>query len=97
MAQVVWTEQAYEDLEAIFNYIRHDSLKYAQLLAEKILLAIKRLERFPKSGRIVPERDEHTIREILVGSYRVVYRTRDEAVEILMIRHSAARMDVGGL
>ena len=38
MAKVVWTEQAYDDLEAIFEYISHDSVKYAQLLIEKILI-----------------------------------------------------------
>jgi plasmid stabilization system protein ParE len=43
---------------------------------------------------MVPERHEHAIREVIVGSYRVVYRIRDDAVEILMIRHSATQMSV---
>jgi addiction module RelE/StbE family toxin len=94
VAKVVWTEQAYEDREAIFEYVSHDSLKYARLLIEKILLAIKRLETFPESGRMVPERNERDIREVIVGRYRVVYRTRDSAVEILMIRHSATHISI---
>jgi len=41
-----------------------------------------------------PERNKDDIREVIVGSYRVVYRTRSGAVEILMIRHSATPMNI---
>lgn len=94
MAKVVWTEQAYEDLEAIFEYISHDSVKYAQLLIEKILISVKRLELFPESGRIVPERNEKHIREVIVGNYRIIYRLRSDWVELLMVRHGASRLDI---
>jgi plasmid stabilization system protein ParE len=38
MAAIVWTEQAYEDLESIADYIRRDSENYARLFAKKILI-----------------------------------------------------------
>jgi addiction module RelE/StbE family toxin len=94
LVKVIWTEQAYEDLEAIFEYISRDSIKYAQLLIEKILTSVKRLELFPESGRIVPECNKKHIRELIVGSYRVIYRTRYECVDILTIRHGATRIDL---
>jgi toxin ParE1/3/4 len=97
LAKIVWTDQAYEDLETIFEYISHDSVRYAQLLIEKILMAVRRLELFPESGRIVPERNEKHIREVIVGSYRIIYRVRRECVDILTVRHGATRIDFSGI
>jgi len=89
MVKIVWTEQAYEDLEAIFRYIRRDSERYARLFAEKILSAVKRLEFMPESGRLVPEIDKRHIRELIAGKYRIIYRTTESRVDILTIRHGA--------
>jgi len=89
MVKIVWTEQAYEDLEAIFRYIRRDSEKYARLFAEKILSSVKRLEFMPESGRLVPEIDKKHIREMISGKYRIIYRTTENRIDILTIRHGA--------
>lgn len=43
----------------------------------------------PGIGRVVPEIGEPTVREILRGMYRVIYRYRDERVEILTVFHGA--------
>jgi addiction module RelE/StbE family toxin len=95
MGKIVWTEQAYEDLESIFDYIGHDSISYAKLLVENILTAIRRLEAFPKSGRVVPEYHQPDIRELIVRNYRIIYRTKEDAVELLAIRHSARYFEDG--
>jgi len=89
MVKIVWTEQAYEDLKAIFGYIRRDSERLARLSVEKILTAVKRLEFMPESGRIVPEIDKKHIRELIVGKYRIIYRNTEKCVDILTIRHGA--------
>ena len=52
-----------------------------------ILAAVERPTVFPHSGRIVPEVNHPAIREILLGSYRIVYRVKDEVVEILTVYH----------
>ena len=44
-------------------------------------------------GRIVPEFGIENIREIIVGSYRVIYRIRDEDVQILTVHHGAQLLD----
>jgi len=89
MVKIVWTEQAYEDLESIFSYIRHDSERYARLFVEKIITSVKRLEFMPESGRIVPEVDKTHIRELIIGKYRIIYRTSEYRIDILTIRHGA--------
>jgi addiction module RelE/StbE family toxin len=89
MVKIGWTEQAYEDLESIYRYIRQDSERYARLFAEKILKSVKQLEFMPESGRIVPETDQTNIRELIIGKYRIIYRTSENRIDILTIRHGA--------
>ena len=89
MAEVRWTNQAVDDLEAIVDFIAADSPQYARLLAINILEAVEGLMRFPESGRMVPETRTPEIREILLGSYRIIYRAKTESVEVLAVHHGA--------
>ncbi len=93
MAEIRWTEQALNDVDAIADYIARDSSHYARLFVQKIFMAVNRLYLFPESGRIVPETGRNEIREIILGNYRIIYRTRSNLVEILAIYHSARLLD----
>jgi addiction module RelE/StbE family toxin len=89
VTRVVWTRQAVEDVESIRAYVARDSERYAALLAERLVAAVERLAELPQSGRIVPEFGDESLREVLHGSYRLVYRVRPEVVEILTVYHGA--------
>ena len=93
MAEISWTLQAADDLEAIAEFIAPDSPHYAQLFALDVLNAVDRLAVFPRSGRVVPEFGNSAIREIVLGNYRIVYRLRNDAVEILTVYHGARLLD----
>ena len=93
MAEVRWTAQALGDLEAITNFIAHDSTHYASLFVIDVFAATERLEQFPDSGRVVPEKNDPRIREIILGNYRIVYRHRENVVELLTIHHGAMLLD----
>jgi len=73
MAEIRWTEQAANNLESIAEFISVDSEHYAQLFVTNVFSAVERLEVFPNSGRVVPETNNPEIREIILGSYRVIY------------------------
>lgn len=93
MAEVRWTAQAADDLEAIADFIAADSPQYARLFAMDVLAAVGRLANFPNSGRVVPEIKDPGIREILLGSYRIVYRVKGDLVELLTVYHGARLLD----
>ena len=76
MAQVRWTPQAAHDLEAICLFIARDSPQLAAAFADRVLRATDLLASFPRSGRAVPELGVRNIREVIVGSYRIIYRIR---------------------
>ena len=89
MAEVRWTEQALDDLDAACEFIARDAPRSADMLAVRVTRAVARLADFPRSGRMVPERQQDDIREIIVRSYRVIYRLRADLVEIVAIHHGA--------
>jgi len=72
---LVWTLQAIEDVEAIRVYVARDSVRYAALLVERIVAAVERLETFPLSGRVVPEFNDDSLRELLRGDASVLVAT----------------------
>ena len=97
MVEVRWTPQASEDLDSIVDYIARDSPQYARLFVVDTFQAVERISGFPKSGRVVPELGNPAVREIILGSYRVVYRLREKWVELLTIYHGARLLDPTGL
>src|SRR4051794_20633482 len=90
MTPIRWTESARGDLRAIHAFIARDSRVYARRMVERLRKAVERLSRFPGSGTRVHEWDRPELREIIVGNYRVIYRLRDECVEILTVIHAAS-------
>lgn len=89
MTQIIWAPQAIQDVEAIRAHVARDSTHYADLVVERIVAAVERLKDNPRSGRVVPELGDESIREVIHGSYRIVYRLRDGRVEIATVFHGA--------
>lgn len=86
---VEWSDCARDDLHSLVAYISRDSAFYAKTFGEKIILATRRLKDFPQSGRMIPEADAKTLREIIVRGYRGMYRPEDERVLILAVMHGS--------
>ena len=85
MTTLTWSPEALRDIEAIRTYVAQDSERYADLVVRRIFGAVERLRLFPESGRVVPERNEPGIREVLVDSYRIVYRRAGDRVEMVTV------------
>jgi plasmid stabilization system protein ParE len=69
-----WSEEALEDIESIATYIEKDSPIYAKSVVSKFFVKAEILQKFSELGRIVPELNDITIREIFVYSYRLIYK-----------------------
>jgi plasmid stabilization system protein ParE len=94
MAEVRWTPQAADDLDAICLFIARDAPQVAATFADRVLRATDRLANHPGLGRVVPELGIQNIKEIVVGSYRVIYRIRRDDIHLLTIHHGARILDV---
>jgi toxin ParE1/3/4 len=84
--QVTLSPSARRDLRDIVRYISFDSPDRAIAFGQFLVSNTKRLADFPQLGRVVPEFENSLIREIVVRSYRVVYRINEENQRIDVVR-----------
>ena len=90
MVKIVWTELSVEDLHEIFDYISKNSTQYAKITVDRIFKRANQISSNPKSGRIVPEINDESLRELIVGKYRLIYYIVNEYhVDILRVYNSA--------
>lgn len=82
---IVWAAEAVADLQGIHDYIARNSPRYAAVMVARLVGAVDRLRDFPESGRIVPELQDRSVREVIYGAYRIVYELRPQAVEVLTV------------
>jgi toxin ParE1/3/4 len=84
--RIAWSRRAVQDLDTITDYIAADSPAYAGVVLKNIVNKTRILARFPRAGRKVPEFDDENVRELIVYSYRIIYRLRsDEALVVAVI------------
>ena len=91
--RVVWTEIAWSDLEAAADHIAKDSPNYAAAFVREVRDAARSLAYLAERGRVVPEFDDPSIRELLVRSYRLVYQVTEETVHIIGFIHGARDLE----
>ncbi len=87
-----WTDEALEDLRAIFDALAQTSPHYAGRALERITGQLERVERFPRLGRRVEELGFEQIREVLVPPYRLIYRLIPSGIEVITITRAAERL-----
>lgn len=90
MVEVIWTLLAKKDLKQIHKYISFDSVHYADRLILKIISRVDILEKLPNSGKIVREKNDETIRELVQGNYRIFYKIIDkDTIHVLRVYRSS--------
>jgi plasmid stabilization system protein ParE len=89
MARLIWSPRAARDLTEICDYIARDSDEYARLIAQRVFAVVESIPKNPKQGAKVPEYDRDDLRERILLNYRIVYRLRRNAVELVSIVHGA--------
>lgn len=90
MVQINWTLQAKGDLKAIAEFISKDSQQYAKRQVIQLKNRTRILKTQIRSGKIVNEISRENIRELIEGSYRIIYKIVDnKQIDILTIHHSS--------
>ena len=87
--RVAWTETVWRDLERIADYIAEDSPGYAAAFVRRIRDRARSLEELAARGRVVPELDQPAVRELIVGSYRIIYEISERSVYVLGLIHGS--------
>ena len=83
---VILTPQSQEDLGGIVRYIRTDSPERAKAFGYALIDEALTIGCFPEMGRMVPELRDLAVREIVHGSYRIIYEVRHNPTVVYVLR-----------
>ena len=86
---VYWTENAIEHLANIYEYIALNSPTYAKGMVDRITRRSSQIAHSPLSGRMVPEYQAPDIRELIEKPYRIIYRIKQDQIDVLAVIHGA--------
>jgi len=84
--KVIFTPQSIRDLEAIVTFIAQRDPERARTFGHELIDRALTVAALPERGRIVPEVGDATVREIIHGSYRVIYEIFPSAGAIFILR-----------
>lgn len=84
---VKWTEHAKAQLRHIHNYIAQDSALYAKRVTQSIINKSLSIDGFPRTGKIVSELNDESIREVSLYSYRILFEIKPDYIEVLAVIH----------
>ncbi|MBI5196288.1 MAG: type II toxin-antitoxin system RelE/ParE family toxin [Nitrospirae bacterium] len=85
--KIIWSPLAIERAREIAEYIAHDNMIMAENWIDTVFAKVEQLKSFPGSGRIVPEINSRTIKELIYGNYRIICRIEEKQISILTVRH----------
>ncbi len=85
--KVVWSPLALEKLEATAKFIALDKPSAAEKWVNDVFDRTDLLGSQPELGREVPELLGSNYREVIFGSYRIIYKVENE-IKVLTLRNS---------
>ena len=86
--EVIWTERARYRLREIYDHIAKDQPRNAVRWVDQLIKRGDSVGDQPWVGRMVPEYQDETIREVFQGDYRIIYEI-SSSVSILTVRHGS--------
>ena len=92
MAELIWTEPALHDLDAIADYIALDDPPAARRLVQRVFQHFEQLIAQPESGSRPPELRRSRYRQIVEAPCRVFYRYDGVRVFVLYVMRGEARL-----
>ena len=92
MAELIWTEPALSDLEAIADYIALDKTEAARGFVQRVFRHAEQLAEHPESGSRPKELRSSRYRQIVEPPCRVFYRYDGKRVFILHVIRGEMRL-----
>ena len=89
MKRFVLTPLARRDLEDIWDYIAHESIKAATRVLDRLEASIRSLAKNPGMGHVRVDLADRRHRFLPVGSYLIVYRPETKPLQVIRILHAS--------
>ena len=78
----------------VLSYIQRENPQAAVEFRRRAEKVLRRLERFPTSGKVIPEFPELPYREVIIAPYRFFYRVEGKIVWVVAVWHGAQLPDL---
>ncbi|WP_166766691.1 type II toxin-antitoxin system RelE/ParE family toxin [Xanthomonas euroxanthea] len=88
MAEIVWSEPAVADLDAIADYIALEDAAAAAALVRRVVAHVEQLAEHPESGSRPQEFKRSRYRQIVEPPCRVFYRVDGQRVVVVHVMRS---------
>ncbi|MEH1770774.1 MAG: type II toxin-antitoxin system RelE/ParE family toxin [Nostoc sp.] len=66
---------------------------YCIIAGSAVTQRSEQIAQFPLSGRIVSEFETKQIREVIEGSYRIIYYIKSDQIDVLAVLHSSQQIE----
>ena len=97
MVEIVWSEPALADLDAIADFIALEDPAAASALVRRVFSHVEQLAVHPASGSRPPELRRSRYRQIVEPPCRVFYRHDGDRVVVLYVMRSQQQLRLGRL
>lgn len=97
MAEIIWSEPALSDLDAIADYIALEHPAAAAELVQRVMAHVEQLAQHPDSGSWPPELGRSRYRQIVEPPCRIFYRHTGEQVVIVHVMRTERLLRPGRL
>ncbi len=90
MVKITWSKQAIEDIHRIQEYYSAFAVSFSKQLVDQIFEKENLIAVHPEIGRIVPELNNKSVREIIFRNYRIIYAIFDtQRITVLAVHESS--------
>ena len=86
--KVVWSETSISQIRIYAKIIEGDKPKAAAKWINEIFSKEGDIAEFPLLGRVVPEYQKTSIREIIHGNFRIIYKIQDAEILVATVQNS---------
>ena len=83
---VILTPQSQDDLAHIVRYIAKDNPDHARAFGNLLIDKALSIGTLPERGRVVPELNDPSVREIIHEPYRIIYEIFHDPTVIYVLR-----------
>lgn len=97
MAEIVWSEPALGDLDAIADFIALENPKAAAGFVRRVLAHVEQLAAHPESGTRPPELKKSRYRQLVEPPCRIFYRHDGESVLVVHVMRTERLLRPGRL
>lgn len=95
--RVDWTRRAARELEENADRLAASRPGASASFLRHIREGVQQLRRLPPQGRRLPDFMDEPVREIIVGTYRVVYLPQEERVLVVTLKNCSEETTAAGL